>query len=38
MKSSPMVWFIPMEGKPMMQVGALPEEGYKQVIEEQLLK
>ena len=37
-KSIPMVLFIPMEGKPMMQVGALPEEGYKQVIEEQLLK
>jgi thioredoxin len=37
-KSIPMVLFIPMEGQPMMQVGALPEEGYKQVIEEQLLK
>ena len=37
-KSIPMVLFIPLEGQPMMQVGALPEEGYKQVIEEQLLK
>ena len=37
-KSIPMVLFIPMEGQPMMQVGALPEEGYKKVIEEQLLK
>ena len=37
-KSIPMVLFIPMEGQPMMQVGALPEEGYKQVIEEQLIK
>ena len=37
-RSIPMVLFIPMEGKPMMQVGAMPEEGYKQVIDEQLLK
>ena len=37
-KSIPMVLFIPKEGKPMMQVGALPEEGYRQVIVEQLLK
>ena len=37
-KSIPMVLFIPLEGQPMMQVGALPEEGYKKVIEEQLLK
>ena len=37
-KSIPMVLFIPMEGQPMMQVGALPEEGYKKVIVEQLLK
>lgn len=37
-KSIPMVLFIPMEGQPMMQVGALPEEGYRQVIEEQLIK
>lgn len=37
-KSIPMVLFIPKEGKPMMQVGALPEEGYRQVVVEQLLK
>ena len=37
-KSIPMVLFIPMEGQPMMQVGALPEEGYKKVVVEQLLK
>ena len=32
--SIPMVLFIPMEGQPKMQVGALPEEGYRKVIEE----
>ena len=37
-KSIPTVLFIPMESQPMMQVGALPEEGYRKVIEEQLLK
>ena len=37
-KSIPMVLFIPLEGQPMMQVGALPEEGYRKVVEEQLLK
>ena len=37
-KSIPMVLFIPMEGQPMMQVGAMPEEGYRKVVEEQLLK
>ncbi len=37
-RSIPMVLFIPMEGQPMMQVGALPEEGYRKVVEEQLLK
>jgi len=31
--SIPMVLFIPMEGQPMKQVGALPEEGYRKVIE-----
>ena len=36
--SIPMVLFIPMEGQPMKQVGALPEEGYRKVIEDQLLK
>ena len=37
-KSIPMVLFIPKEGQPMMQVGAMPEEGYRKVVEEQLLK
>ena len=37
-RSIPTMLFIPMEGQPMMQVGALPEEGYRQVIEERLLK
>ena len=37
-RSIPMVLFIPMKGQPSMQVGALPEEGYRKVIEEQLLK
>ena len=37
-KSIPMVLFIPLEGQPMMQVGALPEEGYRKVIEEHLIK
>ena len=37
-KSIPMVLFIPKEGQPMMQVGALPEEGYRKVVTEQLLK
>ena len=37
-KSIPMVLFIPMEGQPMMQVGALTEEGYRKVVTEQLIK
>ena len=37
-RSIPSVLFIPMEGQPMMQVGAMPEEGYRKVIEEKLLK
>lgn len=37
-KSIPMVLFIPIEGQPMMQVGAMPEEGYRKVVEEQLIK
>ena len=49
-RSIPTVLFIPVaDGKqtrgaqasnpqPMMQVGALPEEGYRKVVEEQLLK
>ena len=37
-RSIPTVLFIPVEGQPMIQVGALPEEGFRQVIEEKLLK
>ena len=37
-RSIPTVLFIPMEGQPMMQVGAMPEEGYRQVIKEHLIK
>ena len=37
-KSIPMVLFIPLEGQPMMQVGAMQESEYKKVVEEQLLK
>ena len=37
-KSIPMVLFIPLEGQPMMQVGAMQEEKYRQIVEEQLIK
>ena len=37
-KSIPMVLFIPKEGQPMMQVGAMPEESYRKVVVEKLLK
>lgn len=37
-RSIPTVLFIPMEGQPMMQVGAMQEAEYKKVVEEQLLK
>ena len=37
-KSIPMVLFIPMQGMPYKQVGAMQEQGYREVIEEQLLK
>lgn len=37
-KSIPTVLFIPMEGQPMMQVGAMQEQEYKQVIEKHLIK
>lgn len=36
--SIPTVLFIPKEGKPMMQVGAMSENDYRKVINEQLLK
>ena len=37
-KSIPMVLFIPLEGQPMKQVGAMPEESYRKIVEEHLLK
>ena len=37
-RSIPTVLFIPMEGQPMKQVGALSEQQYKQIIEDNLLK
>jgi thioredoxin len=37
-RSIPSVLFIPMEGQPIMQVGAMPEESYRKIIEEKLLK
>ena len=37
-RSIPMVLFVPLEGQPMMQVGALPETEYRKVVEERLLK
>ena len=36
--SIPTVLFIPKEGKPMMQVGAMSEADYRKVVVEQLLK
>lgn len=36
-RSIPTVLFIPTQGQPMMQVGALSEQQYKQVIEKSLL-
>ncbi len=37
-QSIPTILFIPVEGQPMMQPGALPKKAFKQVIEERLLK
>jgi thioredoxin 1 len=37
-QSIPSILFIPTEGTPMMQAGALPKHVLKEVIEEQLLK
>ena len=37
-RSIPMVLFIPTEGLPYKQVGAMQEQGYREVVEEQLLK
>lgn len=36
-QSIPTFLFVPMEGLPMMQPGALPKKAYKQIIEEELL-
>ena len=37
-RSIPSILFIPKEGQPMMQPGALPKNAFEQVIEEHLLK
>ena len=36
-RSIPTFLFIPKEGRPMMQPGALPKNAFKQVIEEELI-
>ena len=36
-QSIPTLLFIPAEGAPMMQRGAIPKSAFKQVIEERLL-
>jgi thioredoxin len=36
-RSIPAVLFSPMEGRPMMQAGALPKDQYVRIIEENLL-
>jgi thioredoxin len=37
-RSIPSVLFVPKEGKPMMQVGAMQRDDYFKVVKEQLLK
>jgi thioredoxin 1 len=37
-QSIPSVLFTPLNGQPMMQAGAMTEEMYVKIIEEQLLK
>jgi thioredoxin len=37
-QSIPTLLFIPAEGAPMMQKGAIPKNAFKQVIEERLLQ
>jgi thioredoxin len=37
-QSIPSLLFIPMEGKPMMQAGALPKNTLKEIIETELVK
>lgn len=36
-RSIPSLLFIPKEGQPMMQPGALPKSAFKQVIEKELI-
>ena len=36
-RSIPSILFIPKTGQPMMQAGALTEETYRQIIDEQLI-
>lgn len=37
-QSIPMLLFIPMEGEPMQQIGAMDEDGLKKIIKNHLLK
>ena len=37
-RSIPSILFIPMEGQPMMQPGALPKPAFQEVIQKELLK
>ena len=37
-RSIPSILFIPTEGQPMMQPGALPKPAFKEVIEKELLQ
>ncbi|MDH3253096.1 MAG: thiol reductase thioredoxin, partial [Ignavibacteria bacterium] len=36
-RSIPSILFVPKEGQPKMAVGALPKEGLKQAVEQELL-
>ena len=37
-RSIPSILFVPTEGQPMMQPGALPKTAFKEVIEKELLQ
>ena len=37
-RSIPSILFIPSERQPMMQPGAMPKQGFKEVIEKELLQ
>lgn len=37
-RSIPSILFIPVEGRPMMQAGALPKSALKSIIDEELVK